>query len=298
MENILLKGAVTELMGTFDADEKLDLGMYRAQIDFQMEAGIEGLFCNGLSGESLYMTKEEKLSVTKATVEKAKGKLPIIGNIAEMRPCDAREMLDNYVDLGVDGICITQPYVFGYGNDAIVKFYCDLAQATDLPVYIYNAPQTNNTMSPAVVAKIVNNNDNVIGYKDSTQDIIHLQTLMASIPEDKHFECVAGSDATIFPTLTVGGCGIVSLVSAVFPQPIIDVCDAWFAGDVTKAFEAQKRVLEIRTALKSGPLLSSYKYAASLIGLELGYVRGPLVEPTEAQKAALKENLLKLGLVK
>lgn len=92
---------------------------------------------------------------------------------------------DNYVDLGVDGICITQPYVFGYGNDALVKFYGDLAQATTLPVYIYNAPQTNNTMSPAVVAKIVNSNDNVIGYKDSTQDIIHLQTLMASIPPER-----------------------------------------------------------------------------------------------------------------
>lgn len=297
MKNIL-EGAITELMGTFDENQKLDLGMYDQQIDFQLNAGIAGLFCNGLSGESLYMTQDEKLEVTKHAVAKAHGKVPVIGNIAEMRPCDAAYMLKAYEDLGVDGICITQPSVFGYGNDAIVKYFCDLAQATQLPVYVYNAPQTNNTMSPAVVAKIVNNNDNVIGYKDSTQDIIHLQTLMASIHADKHFECVAGSDATIFPTLAVGGCGIVSLVSAVFPQPIIDVCDAWFEGDVKKAFEAQKRVLDIRTALKSGPLLSGYKYAASLIGLELGYVRGPLVEPSQAHKAALKENLTKLGLVK
>ena len=298
MENILLKGAVTELMGTFDANEKLDLGMYANQVDFQMNAGIAGVFCNGLSGESLYMTKEEKIAVTKVAVEKAGGKLPVIGNIAEMRPVDAREMLDAYVEAGVDGICITQPSVFGYGNDALVKFYSDLAQATTLPVYIYNAPQTNNTMSPDLVAKIIKANDNVIGYKDSTQDIIHLQTLMAAVPADKHFECVAGSDATIFPTLAVGGCGIVSLVSAVFPQPVIDVCDAWFAGNIEKSFEAQKRVLEIRTALKSGPLLSGYKYAASLIGLELGYIRGPLVEPNETQKTALKANLTKLGLVK
>lgn len=297
MENYVLKGAVTELIATFDDKEQLDIGMYENQCDFQLEAGIKGLFCNGLAGESLYTTMEEKKIMTEAAVKKAAGKIPVVGNIAEMRLCDAKKMMEVYIEAGVDAICITQPYVLAYTPDLLYQFYSELAAMTKLPVYVYNAPQTSNTMSPGLVDKIINNNENIIGYKDSTQDIIHLQTMMAGIKADKHFECISGSDATIFPTLAIGGCGIISLISAVFPKPIIDVCEIFFAGDIKKSFEAQKYVLDIRTALKGAPFLAGYKYAASLIGLPLGIVRNPLSDATDSQKQVIKDNLNRLGLL-
>lgn len=298
MKNNLVKGAVTELIATFDKKEALDLGMYRNQVEFQLEAGIKGLFIGGLAGESLYLTKDELISMTKTVVEKAKGIVPIIGNIVELRPCDALAMLKAYEEAGVDAICITQPYVLGYTQDMLYRFCSELAQSTKLPVLIYNAPQTSNTLSPATVAKIANNNDNVVGYKDSTQDIIHLQSVQAMVSEDKHWECISGSDATIFPTLTVGGCGIISLISAVFPKPIIEICDLYFAGDIAGAFEKQKEILDIRTALKGAPFLAGYKYAAELIGLPLGIVRAPLSDATDQEKAKIKDNLIRLGLLK
>ncbi len=297
-ENCLMKGAITELIATFDKNEKLDLAMYADECQFQMDAGIRGLFLNGLAGESLYTTYEEKMAMTKVAVEKANKKIPVIGNIAELRFVDAKKTLEGYVENGVDGICITQPSVLPYTADAMYDYISGLAALTKLPVYVYNAPQTSNTLAPNLVTKLVNNNENIIGYKDSTSDIVHLQSVMAGVKEGKHFECLAGSDATIFPTLAIGGCGIVSLISAVFPQPIIDVCDAWFAGDIEKAFKKQAAVLELRTALKNAPFVAGYKYAASLMGMELGVVRNPLSDATDAQKAKLKENLTKLGLVK
>ena len=297
MEKILLKGAVTELIATFDKDEKLDLGMYENECDYQLQAGIKGLFCNGLAGEGLYMTYDEKIAVTKVAVRKAAGKVPVIGNIPEFRFCDAKKLLEGYLDAGVDAICITQPSVIAYTPELLFRYFSDLAALTKLPVYVYNAPQTSNTMSPALVDKIVNENENVVGYKDSTQDIIHLQSVMAGIQAGKHFECISGSDATIFPTLAVGGCGIISLISAVFPQPIIEVCEKYFAGDIEGSFEVQKRILAIRTALKGAPFVAGYKYAASLIGLPLGVVRNPLSDATDAQKAKLKENLTALGML-
>ena len=297
MDNNLVKGAVTELIATFDKNENLDLGMYKNQVDFQLEAGIKGLFIGGLAGESLLITKDEKVAMTKAVVEKAKGKVPIMGNIVELRPCDALDMLKAYEDAGVDAICITQPYVLGYTQDMLYRFCSDLAQNTKLPVLIYNAPQTSNTLTPATVAKIANNNENVIGYKDSTQDIIHLQTVQSMIKDGKHWECISGSNATIFPTLTVGGCGIISLISAVFPKPIIEICDLYFAGDIEGAFNKQKEILDIRTALKGAPFLAGYKYAAELIGLPLGIVRAPLADASTAEKEKIKANLSRLGLI-
>ena len=298
MENYLLKGAVTELIATFDSQENLDTGMYENQCDFQMESGIKGLFCNGLAGESLYTTMEEKKAMTEIAVKKAAGKVPVVGNIAEMRLCDAKKSLNLYVEAGVDAICVTQPYVLAYTPDLLYHFYSELAAMTKLPVYVYNAPQTSNTMSPSLVDKIVNNNENVVGYKDSTQDIIHLQTMMAGIKDGKHFECISGSDATIYPTLAIGGCGIISLISAVFPKPIIDVCEVYFQGDSKKSFEIQKYILDIRTALKGAPFLAGYKYAASLVGLPMGIVRNPLSDATDSQKQVIKDNLTRLGLVK
>lgn len=296
MDKFLLKGAVTEVMATFAEDESFDYSMYADQIDFQLDAGIKGIFLNGLAGEYLYTTYEEKVEMSKVAVKKVGGKVPVVGNIAEMRPCDALKLLRSYEDAGVDAICITQPMVLPVAPDMMVKYYSDLAAATKMPVYVYNAPQTSNTMSPGTICKIVNENKNVVGYKDSTQDIIHLQSVQAGVKKDR-FECISGSDATIFPTLAVGGCGIISLISAVFPKPILNVCDLYFAGDVQGSFEMQQRVLKIRTALKNGPFLSGYKYAASLIGLSLGSVREPLCNPTDKQKEALKQSLEKLDLI-
>lgn len=297
MEKYILKGAVTELIATFDSQENLDTGMYENQCDFQMEAGIKGLFCNGLAGESLYTTMDEKETMTKIAVRKAGGKIPVVGNIAELRLGDAKKMLRIYEDAGVDVLCVTQPYVLGYTPELLYQFYSELAGMTGLPLYVYNAPQTSNTMSPGLVDKIVNDNETIIGYKDSTQDIIHLQTMMAGIRKGKHFECISGSDATIFPTLSIGGCGIISLISAVFPKPIIDVCETYFQGDMDKSFDIQKTILDIRTALKGAPFLAGYKYAASLIGLPLGIVRNPLSDATDAQKRVIRDNLERLGLL-
>lgn len=297
MENYILKGAVTELIATFDSQENLDTGMYENECDFQLEAGIRGLFCNGLAGESLYTTMDEKETMTKIAVKKAAGRIPVTGNIAELRLSDAKRMLRLYEEAGVDALCVTQPYVLSYTPELLCRFYSELAGMTSLPLYVYNAPQTSNTMSPGLVDKIVNENENIIGYKDSTQDIIHLQTMMAGIRQGKHFECISGSDATIFPTLAIGGCGIISLISAVFPKPVIDVCQVYFEGDTQKSFDIQKYILDIRTALKGAPFLAGYKYAASLIGLPLGIVRNPLSDATDGQKQVIKDNLAKLGLL-
>lgn len=297
MEKYLLKGAVTELVSTFDKNEDFDAKMFEDECAFQLEAGIKGLFIGGLASESLTTTQEERIQMTEIAVKKANGKVPVVANIVELRRRDAMKLLKGYEDAGADGICVTQPYVLAYTPDTLYNYYSDIAEATKLPVYIYNAPQTSNTLSPALVCKIANNHENVVGYKDSTQDIIHLQSMMAGIKPGKHFECISGSDATIFPTLAIGGCGIISLISAVFPKPIIDVCEIYFNGDVQGSFEKQKEILKIRTALKGAPFLAGYKYAASLIGLNLGVVRHPLCDASDKEKETIKKNLQELQLI-
>jgi dihydrodipicolinate synthase/N-acetylneuraminate lyase len=293
----LFRGACTELITPYDANGAINYKFLVNEIDDQLEAGISALFVNGLAGEALLTTKQEQVDMTKTTVKRVNGKVPVISNIVSNIPANALELLNEFEKAGVDAICITQPMSYEYTSDAIYKFFSDLATAAKLPVYIYNAPQSGNIMSPNIIAKLVNEHENIIGYKDSTQDIVHLQTVMKLIKKEKHFECVSGSDATIFPTLAVGGTGVISLISAVFPNPVINVCDAYFQGEIEKSFACQKYVLDIRTVLKVAPMVAGYKYASELIGKPLGEVRAPLANATDAQKKSIKENLTKLGLI-
>lgn len=297
MEKYLFRGAITELIAPANEDCEVDFGALDQEIDRQLEGGIRGLFVNGLATECLVTTREEQLAMAAETVKRVRGRIPVMGNIAATRPCDARALLEGYEACGVDAVSVTQPAIYGYTADALYRFYADLAGHSRLPVYIYNAPQTGNTLSPALVARLVGDYENIRGYKDSVQDIIHLQSVMAGIPQGRHFECLAGSDATIYPTLALGGCGVISLISALFPKPVAEVCELYFAGRTEESREAARRVLEIRTALKGAPFLAGYKYVAGLIGMPLGRVRPPLSEASGEQKRKIKESLEKLGLL-
>lgn len=297
MEKYLFGGAVTELIAPANENYQVDFGALDQEIDRQLEGGIRGLFVNGLATECLVTTREEQLAMAAETVKRVRGRVPVMGNIAATRPCDAITLLEGYEACGVDAVSVTQPVIYGYTADALYRFYADIAEHTTLPVYIYNAPQTGNTLTPSLVARLVEEYEGIRGYKDSVQDIIHLQSVMARIPKGRHFECLAGSDATIFPTLALGGCGVISLISALFPKPVADVCTLYFEGKTEASREAACRVLEIRTALKGAPFLAGYKYVAELVGMPLGRVRPPLSEASDGQKEKIKESLQKLGLL-
>lgn len=293
----LFKGSVAELMAPMDDNWQLNLDLFKKNIDWQLERGTEAFFLNGLVSESYTATREENMLLTKTAADHLKGKGKIMANISLSNINEGKEMAKQFEQMGVTAICITPPQVFPYESQGIYDYYAEIITSVDLPMYVYNMPQTCNTMSPKLASSLINDFDNVWGYKDSTQDIIHLQTMMAGIKEGKHVECISGSDGTIFPVLTVGGCGVISLIANPFPKPVQDLCKAYFEGDIVKAKEMQFFVLKIRSILKYAPYLAGTKYAMELVGQPSGNVRPPLSEPTEEQKKYIRTELAKLDLI-
>lgn len=292
-----IKGVFTELMTPFKDDGQIDFGMLEKEVDFQVENGIHGLFTNGLASEAIMLDADELIETTKIVVDTAKHRLPVIGNIACQNMRDAFKVLKGYEEAGVDAICMMQPCVYAISQKNLVDYFSQIASASSLPVGFYNAPQTGNTLSPASVAQLFNEHDNMKFYKESTIDFVHIQTTMRLISPDKEYAFMNGSDATTFSVLQLGGAGIVSLISAIFPKPVMAITEAWENGDLESARKAQNYVLKIREALKIGPFDAGYKYAGSLIGLSLGRMRAPLGELTASEKERIKNNLLELGLI-
>ncbi len=291
------RGVVTELITPFKEDGSVDYELLKGEVEYQIKSGILGLFTNGLASEALSLTTDELIETTKVVVQASEGRAVVMGNIACQTLPEAMKVLKGYEEAGVDAICIEQPCVYAIPQSALVEYFVSLAESTKLPVGIYNAPQTGNTLTPNSVAEIFSRASNVKYYKESTIDFVHIQNTMRLIGDEREIEFMNGSDATTFSVMQLGGVGVVSLISAVFPKEIKALTDAMEEGDEKKARKAQDRILMIREALKTGPFVAGYKYASSLIGVPLGYMRKPLAELNENEKDKIKANLEKLGLI-
>jgi len=293
----LFSGGITELIAPMDKNEEIDYGMFVEQIQFQLKAGIKGIFLSGLT-ECMVTSLEEQEEMIRVTVKEVNGAVPVMGNICINRPKDALRMIQKIEDHGVDAICITQPYIFTYGEDSMYDYYTQLIRASKKPVYIYNAPQTNNIMSPALVNRLIRENDNVRGYKDSLIDMIHLQNVMSGVEKDRHLEVLAGSDVSTYELMTLGGCGVISWVSVIFPKLIIDMCNAYLSGDPVGAREMMFRVNDIRNAVRLAPMDTGYRAVGEMVGVPLGQARRPMIpSATPEQKAKVIKRLKEIGML-
>lgn len=296
-EKYLLYGAASEIITPFTENGEVDYELLEAEYEFLINNGITGLFVNGLASESLMLDVDQRVEVVRRAVTVSAGRVPVFGNLINNSIDLAVQCMRRYEDCGVDGIFITPPLIYKYTGEGLYDYFAGIASATTLPVYIYNAPETGNKVSPEILAKLFHNLPNLRGYKDSTQDVIHQQTLIDLIGKERHFELMAGSDAQILSTSLLGGKGIVSLITCVFPKLILDLVDAIERKDYDKAQELQGKVLRVRQALKVGPFMGAYKYVSELIGSPLGKMKAPLKEVSEADKAKIKDLLTKENMI-
>ena len=218
-------------------------------------------------------------------------------NVMEDSIADAKELVQAYMDMGVDAVCISQPSVFPYTGQALYEFFDELIPE-NYPTYLYNVPQTGNTMSPSVTARIVNDHPNVLGYKDSTQNIAGLQELMAQV-KNPDFQYIAGSDSMTLPMMALGGVGVISAISVPFPKVVLDITDRFFAGDMQGALEAHRFSMKVRRLLKTATDMNGYYYACELLDMPFHGTRMPknMTEMTEEQKRIIRTGLEEMKLI-
>ena len=283
-KKLLFHGPASEVITPFNSDGTVNFSLLGEEIEYLIQNGITGVFVNGLASEALMLTTEERVEAVRVAVQVSNGRIPVVGNLLYNNIDHAIDCLHKYEECGCDAIIMTPPMIYKYTEEGLYNYFSEIASATMLPVYLYNAPETGNKVSPELIARLFAEIPNMRGYKDSTQDIIHLQTLLRLIEPDRHFELMAGSDALIVPTCMLGGVGIFSLITCTFPKLIVDTCAAIDAGDWDTAKKLQAKILRVRQAMKVGPFMAAYKYVGSLVGAPLGKMKYPLSEVSESDK--------------
>lgn len=283
------RGAASELVTPFAEDGSVELDRVAEEVDFMSSRGVIGVMLNGFASEALMIDDDERYAIAK-TARQAAPEFPLMGTVIAGSTKQGLKWVNRYEELGLDAIAIATPPLYPYGVDSLVDYYITVARASSLPAYVYNSPEWGNKLPPEAVARIVQESPNVVGYKDATHSLIELQTLFQMVGVER-LSVLAGSDALTIPMMLVGGSGVISLVTTVFPELIVDLVTAGARGDWTRAMQLQAKTLRVRSALKIGPFMAAYKHVARVIGHPLGTPRPPLRGLT-ADQAATVERLL------
>ena len=292
-----IEGVLTELPVPFRDDLSIDYESLSRIVDSQAAAGISGLYLHGVAGETVFLSAEEEVELLRQCVNAADGRLPVIANVLGSGQVQAVQRARTYERAGVDLLSISQPLFYTYDEPSLLNYFSAVIEAVDVPVLIYNMPSAGYTLSPGLVGALSQKYDRVVGYKDSTQNIIHLQNVVAQANK-QGFAVYAGSDATIHATLCAGGAGVISMISMLFPEEVIKLYQRHCAGDIAGAFAQQEFLLKLRSALKAAPLIAGYKTAAKRLGLyTCDAVRPPLACTDARAEEALMEKLHGLGIM-
>ncbi|GKH46294.1 MULTISPECIES: dihydrodipicolinate synthase family protein [Anaerotruncus] len=283
-KELLFHGPASEVITPFTADGRIDFALLEEEIEYLITNGITGVFVNGLASEALMFPTEQRVEAVRRAVKAADGRIPVLGNLIYNSVDMAVDCMKRYEECGCGAIIITPPLVYKYTEEGLYRYFAGIAGQTKLPVYLYNAPETGNKLSPELIGRLFSEVPNLWGYKDSTQDIIHQQTMLRLIGRDRHFELMAGSDAQILTTSLLGGVGVFSLLTCIFPKLIVGICGAIDRGDWETARAMQEKILRVRQAMKIGPFMAAYKFVGELVGAPLGRMKAPLSEVSESDK--------------
>ena len=289
-----LRGVVPPTVTAFDDDGAVDHDATAAHARFVVDGGARAVFPLGTNGEFPLLTGDERRAVVETVVDAVD--VPVIAGVGAESTRETVANAEHAAATGADGVVVVTPYYYPLDGDAAVEHYRAVAEAVDVPVYVYHIPsKTGNELSLATLGRLAAL-DGVAGVKDSSKDVPWLAQAIDAHPE---LTFLAGSDSLLFTGLAVGCAGMVSAVANVFPELVVDLYDAYDAGRESEARRLQSRVFAVRSALKRGPYMAGVKTALSLRDLEfdVGGLRAPLRTMDDDERAALRSELRELDVL-
>ena len=283
-------GIVPPVTTPFDADGRIDIETFRADMHYMIDsARVHGTAVCGSTGEGHTLTTEETYQITAAAVAEAAGQVPIIAGIIVDSTQAAIERGRAVADLGVAALQVTPVhYLFRPHDDAMVQHFAEIAEATGIPIMIYNVvPWTY--LSPELLTRIIGEVDGVIGVKQSAGDMKLLADLLLMVGEAGRI--MSAVDALLYPSFCLGSHGAIAAILSTVPELCVQLWDAVEAGDHATALHLHNRLLPIWNAIVGDNLPACVKYAMELQGRPAGLPRKPMPAASSAQQARIRRAL-------
>lgn len=292
----LFTGAGVALITPFNEDNSVNYDMLKTLVDRQIDGGTDAIIVCGTTGEPATMTEEEKLSVIKCVVERTEGRVPVIAGTGANSTQTVMDFSKKAEALGVDGLLIVTPFYNKATQNGLYAHYAAIAEAVKLPIIMYNVPsRTGCNIQPQTAARLGKDFDNIVGIKEASGNISQVAKLKSLAGDN--LDIYSGNDDQVIPILSLGGIGVISVLSNVAPRETHDMVMDYLNGNVKSALDIQLRYLELIDALFCEVNPIPVKAAMNLMGYNVGGLRLPLTVIEDENRKKLAESLRACGLL-
>ena len=288
MKKILFKGCGTAIATPFN-EEGVNLKEFARLVENQIKENVDAIIVCGTTGESSTMTIEEKIETIRCAVQVSNGRVPIIAGTGSNNTKAVVEMNEKVKELGVDGVLIVTPYYNKTTQKGLIEHYTYIANNTSLPIILYNVPsRTGVNILPSTCLEL-SKIKNIVAIKEASGDLSQVAQI-ANLCRDE-LTIYSGNDDQILPILSLGGMGVISVLSNVKPKFTHEMCYKYFEGKTEEATKMQIDSIPLIKALFSEVNPIPVKAALNIIGYDFGTPRLPLIEMTNEGKENLKKLL-------
>ena len=296
MNTDFIKGVIVPIITVIDEEEKINEAAMRAQVDYVINGGLHGILAFGSNGEFYQIEEEEMERGFKIMVDQAAGRVPVYFGIGAINTKKCVRLAKMAVANGAAGISILQPMFLKPNFNELFLHFKTIAEAVpETPIIMYNVPsRTGCNIQPATAVALAKNVKNIVGIKAASGDLSQIATMMSMA--DGCIQLYSGNDDQVLPILSLGGLGVISVLSNVAPKETHDMVMKFLEGDTKGAAEIQLKAIPLIHALFSEVNPIPVKAALNLMGKEVGPLRMPLSEMEDANKAKLAEELKNFGI--
>lgn len=294
MKKTLFKGCGTAIATPFTEDG-VNFDEFKKLIEFQIEQGVDAIIVCGTTGESSTMTDLEKKQTIEFAVKAVAGRIPVIAGTGGNNTKSVIELSQYAESIGVDGILIVTPYYNKTTQAGLVAHYKAISSNTNLPIILYNVPsRTGVNITPETCLEL-SRIDNIVAIKEASGNLSQIAKIASLCGDNLHI--YSGNDDQVLPTLSLGGLGVISVLSNVAPKKFSDMIQNFFDGNIASATKMQLESIELIEALFSEVNPIPVKSALNMLGYHFGIPRLPLVELSKKNKQILQNAMKNYGLL-
>ncbi|UWP58042.1 4-hydroxy-tetrahydrodipicolinate synthase [Ruminococcus gauvreauii] len=291
----IFKGAGVAIVTPMHEDLSINYDKLEELLEEQIAAGTDAIIICGTTGESATLSEEEHLEAIKFTIDKVAKRIPVIAGTGSNSTHTAVNMSKDAAEYGADGLLIVTPYYNKGTQNGLIRHYTTIAEAAKKPIIMYNVPsRTGCNILPPTVASLFKNAENIVGIKEATGNISQVAKVMELT--DGKIDLYSGNDDQIVPLLSLGGIGVISVLSNIAPKETHDIVMKYLEGDVAGSRDLQIRAISLIDELFCEVNPIPVKAAMNLMGKEVGPLRLPLTEMEPANQARLAAAMRDFGL--
>ena len=292
----LFEGAGVALVTPFKENGEVNYEKLEEIVEEQIAGGTDAIIACGTTGEASTMTHEEHLDVIEYICRVTKKRIPVVAGTGSNCTETAVYLSAEAEKRGADGLLLVSPYYNKATQKGLMAHFTAVADAVKIPVILYNIPgRTGVTIKPETIAALCRDVDNIVGVKEASGNFSAIATLMSL--SDGKVDLYSGNDDQIVPLLSLGGKGVISVLSNVAPRQTHDICASYVAGDVKTSAGLQLKAIPLITELFSEVNPIPVKAAMNMMGKGVGPLRMPLTEMEPQNQEKLKKAMTAYGIL-